>query len=557
MTSPQINSGELDFSTRNIYTKIKPGVESEPSAGRSLLDTPFEDWEDTNVEDERPFLSNLSIFDDVDFSGVRLSSNNTVGSIDIQSQANSSSTSLLGLVMERETWKNRTTGIAKLVKDKKGRYDNHTLDVYMDDSRLKKGNGRSFMDALYFKQTNISESLDPSKEIEAKTLWENETSEDSSLGSNSSELATTKENGTKNRYNGILKRRQLNTILTYFRCVIIVPVTISVISVVLSVAVFRDKNFVYKGKPLVISFNIFEGLKGIAYLIFRIVRLFLTGDSEFTWSSWYAQFFVYYVMWLPVSLGRIGILHNGLITLDRFFTVAFPLRRYNKRLVTCPKLCVVVIVVSMLLYQSAPLIIFFREVEPLIDYKKTFHTEEIISEIYVTNPAAFKTYLLVLTIGHALFVYIPLVLSLVFNTLTIVSLLRHQKRTQATLKDNLPGASSRAASRSQSMRGQSNIMIVVSSLVFSVLVLFRRVLPLVTLFVPEFGEGRKEMHLYILMNEIFVFFDCVSPLVNIISYSVLSSQFRIRLKKILWSSIHSSGSQTDLSSNNNTNSGLN
>ncbi|GFN97599.1 hypothetical protein PoB_002410500 [Plakobranchus ocellatus] len=258
-----------------------------------------------------------------------------------------------------------------------------------------------------------------------------------------------------------------------------------------------------------------------------------TGDARITWNSTYSQFFVYYVIWVPEGLGRIGILHNGLITLDRFFTIAFPIRRLNKRLVTRPKTCVAVIVVSMFLYQSAPLIMYFSYVEPRIDYEKTFSVDEIISEIYVTHPAAYKTYSLVLTIGHACFVYVPLISAIVFNILTIVSLWRHQK-IRAALAERPSYPAIGALARNHFAKRQINKMIVGSSLVFAILVLFRRVLPLVSFFIPHFGEGRREMHLYILLLDIFNFLDSLSPVANIISYTILSSQFRRRLKQILF-----------------------
>ncbi|GFN93635.1 orphan G-protein coupled receptor 14 [Plakobranchus ocellatus] len=329
---------------------------------------------------------------------------------------------------------------------------------------------------------------------------------------------------------GLLKRHVLNAILAYTRKAITVPVGLSLIAVGLTVAVFKDKNFNYHGKPMVISFNIFEGLKCIAYLLFRMMKLH-TGEARITWNSTYAQFFVYYVLWLPEALGRIGILHNGLITLDRFFTIAFPIRRLNKRLVTRPKTCVAVIVVSMFLYQSAPLIMFFSYVEPRLDYEKTFSNDEIISEIYVTNPAAFRNYWIVLIVGHACFTYIPLISAIVLNILTIVSLWRHEK-ARAALSEKLPCPPSGALARNNSAKRQTNKMIVGSSLVFAILVLFRRLLPVFSLFIPDFGEGRREMHVYILCSELFHLIDCVSPLANIISYTILSSQFQRRLKQI-------------------------
>ena len=531
-------------------------LERSATAEISSSEKPSEDWDFINFENDWPFSSNLSFSNGLDFDGAEPSPESKSDSPQTRGQVGDIPCCLHDMMRETETQEYGQTSIAELTQGKKNRSDNLSLDVYWKNNEFENESSLLSANALHFKRVNISGNLEPSNVNGAVDFWENMTTGESSLGNNSSTNNTIpKENGIQIGDKGILKRGLLNTILTYFRCVIIVPVSISVISVILSVAVFRDKNFVYKGKPLVISFNLFEGLKCIAYLVFRVVKLY-KGNSDITWNSWYAQFFVYYVMWLPISLGRIGILHNGLITLDRFFTVAFPLRRYNKRLVTCPKTCVAVIVVSMLAYQSAPLIIFFREVEPLIDYQKTFYTEEIISEIYRTNPVAFRKYWLVLTIGHALFVYIPLILSLVFNTLTIVSLKRHEKRTKATLKDSHP-CSSAVQSRTQAVKGQTNTMVVVSSLVFAVLVLFRRALPLVTIFVPEFGEGRQEMHLYILMNDIFIFFDCVSPLVNIISYTTLSSQFRLRLKKILLSPYYISGSQTDLPQATNNTSDMN
>ncbi|GFO15203.1 7 transmembrane receptor [Plakobranchus ocellatus] len=330
---------------------------------------------------------------------------------------------------------------------------------------------------------------------------------------------------------GLLKRHVLNIILAYIRKAIAVPVGFSLIAVGLTVAVFKDKSFRYSGKPMVISFNIFEGLKCIAYLLFRMMKLY-TGDARITWNSTYARFFVYHVLWLPEALGRIGILHNGLITLDRFFTIAFPISRLNKRLVTRPKTCVAVIVVSMFLYQLAPLIMFFSYVEPRLDYEKTFSNDEIISEIYVANPAAFRTYWIVLIVGHACFTYTPLIAAILFNILTIISLWRHEK-TRAALTEKQSCPSSRPSAKNVSSKRQTNRMIVGSSLVFAILVLFRRLLPVFSLFIPHFGEGRREMHIYILCNEIFHLIDCLSPVANLISYTTLSSQFQRSLKEIL------------------------
>ncbi|GFS20144.1 hypothetical protein ElyMa_005049700 [Elysia marginata] len=423
-----------------------------------------------------------------------------------------------------------------------GHSENFSVAMQLGDAKLENENNLLSPNVLYSKIGNdslypidVNQTIRTTLNITEGSPTTNALSNNTTITNTTTTTTTTTASGNKNVRiweKGIVKRELLDPFLTYFRCFMIIPVVMSVISVVLTVSVFRNKAFIYQGKPLVISFNIFEGLKVVAFLFFRLVKLFV-GNSQITWNSWYAKFFVYYIMWLPIGLGRIGFLHNGLITLDRFFTVAFPLRRYGKRLVTQPKICIVVIVISMFTYQVAPMILFFREVQPILDYEKTFSKDEIISEIYVTNPEAFRVYMLVLTIGDALFVYIPLLLALIFNTLTIISLWRHEKAVRATLKDSTCSNASRALSKSQAVKRQTNNMIVVSSLIFAVLVLWRRLLPLAALFVKDFGEGRRETHLYILLNDIFILLDCVSPLVNIISYISLGSQFRRRLKEIL------------------------
>ena len=449
--------------------------------------------------------------------------------------------------MEKEKDTTEDTNVTLLLKSATVKEDIQGVNSFRNGTNYGSGIELPSLNERYIEQDNPENFFTPDMN-ETVRVQGNATSYEDSLTTKAPDDTNTKAKRVRIGDKGILSRKMLNTILTYFRCVIVIPVGISVISVALSVAVFQNKHFVYHGKPMVICFNIFEGLKCVAYLIYRLSKLYM-GDVEITWNSWYAHFFVYYVMWIPVALGRIGILNNGLISLDRFFTIAFPLRRFNKRLVTYPKTCVAVIVVSMFLYQTAPLIMFFRDVEPLIDYQKKFHINEIVSEISVVHPAAFRRYWLVLTIGHAIFVYIPLLLALVSSSLTIVSLYRHQKAVQATLRQNNTCQQTAGISKTHTIKRQTNTMVVVSSLVFALLVLFRRILPLLSFFIPEFGEGRREMHLYILLNDIFTLFDCVSPLVNIISYTILSSQFRSRLKKILLQRFPLSAPQSGTSPN--------
>ena len=431
-------------------------------------------------------------------------------------------------ISPEEYFKHRTT----LIGHSKVGSGNESLDAPIGGAGFSSRNEPSSLKDSHCENETELENLCLSNANESDGLSESTTILDDSPSPLLSNKTSTTTKKVPIWEKGLLSRKMLDKILTYFRLSMVLPVGISVISVVLSVAIFRNQSFVYHGKPMVISFNICEGIKSISYVVFRMIKVYMR-NTEITWSSGYARYFVYYVMWAPQTFRRIGILHNALIALDRFFTIAFPLQRFNKRLVTRPKTCVAIIVASMCAYASAPLIIFFTEVEPLLDYQRKFRQDEIISEVYVANPSAFRKYWLVLTTGLVFLVYIPLALALVVNTLTIVSLWRHQKVTKATLREGQSDPKSGRPSKSQAVKRQTNAMVVVSSLVFTILVLFRSALPLISLFVKDFGEGRREMHLYVLSNDICIFLDCISPLVNFISYTTLSSQFRNRLRKIV------------------------
>ena len=334
---------------------------------------------------------------------------------------------------------------------------------------------------------------------------------------------------------GLVSFRVYHLSMKYFRSCVMVPLFMAILASFLTVTVMRKKTFRYSGKEMVIAFNLCEGFKCLAFTSNRLWKTVLD-ETEISFSSSYSNFFVYIIMWLPDAIGRIGILLNCLITIDRFASLAFPIKRFNKRLITWPKTCVVVIAVSMLVYQTHGLILYFGYTEPLVDYSKPFLHYELVSEIAMAYPERFQMYVRLMNIGGIMFRYIPTALTIVFNTLTAIYLYQHSKKRR-DLVGQAPQTGTKSGGGgggrgSQALTNQTNRMLVVSSSLFAVLVSLKPINRSLRLTIPEYGEGKREYYLYMLINEVCTFLDNSIALVNIIVYSSLSSQFSQRLKNL-------------------------
>ncbi|GFN96074.1 hypothetical protein PoB_002258000 [Plakobranchus ocellatus] len=363
---------------------------------------------------------------------------------------------------------------------------------------------------------------------------------------------------------GVLDPKTFSLILSYVFIITPIPCLLALIAAGLSAMVISQKSFVYHNKEIVISFNIFEALKCLMHMVHRMFRLYC-GRQWLTWSHPYSIYFVYVALWFPDALGRITILLNCIITLDRFFALAFPIRRYQRPLISRPKLWITVVSVSMILYQMNWLILIFDQVSPNLDPASKFTSNEIITYFARAVPPTFEDYSRIVVYGGAVIRYFPLALTLIFSSLTSCSLYRHTRRRQKLISDNTATAKNRreqsraeftdsttsVTSRStaiaqgekqkrhtihpsnQAFTVQTNVMIVASSVIVALLASLKPLLRLLGLVIPGFGENMRELYLYRLINEICLLLDNVIPLVNLVTYNALSSQFRRRMRLLL------------------------
>ena len=204
---------------------------------------------------------------------------------------------------------------------------------------------------------------------------------------------------------------------------------------------------------------------------------------------------------------------NCLITIKRFFILAFPIKYHNKRVIEYPKVCIGIITVSMLLYQTNPLILFFKYGRPYLDYTKTFYSDDLTSLIANINPRIFGLYISLHLAGAVMFRYIPTIVTIIFNTMTVVTLYQHSKQ-----RKSLVNSSDQFRSR-LSMTNQTNRMLIGSSCLFALLVTLNPPNRSMRLAIPTYGEGQRNTFLYHIINDAFVFLDNSIPLVNIISLS--------------------------------------
>ena len=324
---------------------------------------------------------------------------------------------------------------------------------------------------------------------------------------------------------GIISYHVFVRTMKYFRWSMVVPCLLSLVSTALTVFVMGVKSFRLSGKEMAIAFNLIEGIKCSVFIFNRAYKAYIS-DQTLTFRSTYSQIFIYLLIWFPDAIGRIGILLNCLITIERFFILAFPIKYHNKRVIEYPKVCIGIITVSMLLYQTNPLILFFKYGRPYLDYTKTFYSDDLTSLIANINPRIFGLYISLHLAGAAMFRYIPTIVTIIFNTMTVVKLYQHSKQRKS-LVNNSDQFRSRL-----SMTTQTNRMLIGSSCMFALLVTLKPLNRSLRLAIPTYGEGQRNTFLYHIINDAFVFLDNSIPLVNIIVYSSLSSQFFRRLKAL-------------------------
>ncbi|GFR88395.1 hypothetical protein ElyMa_004250800 [Elysia marginata] len=288
-------------------------------------------------------------------------------------------------------------------------------------------------------------------------------------------------------------------------------------------------SFRLGGKKLAIALNLIEGTKCLFFVFNRSWKAYIS-EHAITFSSDYSHYFVWIVIWLPDTLARSGILLNCSITVERFFMIAFPVRFHKKRLIQHDNVLIFTIVTTMLLFQTNPVILFILYSKPHLDHSKKFGSDDLVSMIVAANPARFNLYISLQLVGAVMFRIVPILVTNTFNVLTVVTLCRHNKQRKILVHyiDQLPLGKSTAS--------QTNRMLLVSSCLFALMASLKPLNRGLRLAIPTYGEGEKNSLIYIMLNDTFLLVDNMAPLVNIIVYSRLSSQFYARLKALCpWS----------------------
>lgn len=343
------------------------------------------------------------------------------------------------------------------------------------------------------------------------------------------------QSGTKRKKKGIIDLETVRSFLNIVQSVSVVAAGFSITAVILSVTVFLDQKMSSRVTLLVTAFNVAEGVKAFVYIVNRIWRLSL-GNSIATWRTPYTFFFRYFITWCPDGIGRISLILNLIIALDRFVILAFPLKSINRKVITYPKLTIVLVVLAMIGFQTSSLILVLLRIDYKLNATREFPLTRIIAELGRVSPQSLLVYQNLHVVASICFRHIPLFLTITLNIMTIVSLWyngRYNKeRLQSTI-GNVTSVSKRLLSMSAQMRKrQNNVMIIGSTLIFSFLVVIKPFVRVIATFHPTFGLGKLDNNLYAVVGEVALFMDVISPTVTFLSYLKLSSSFRAVLFRL-------------------------
>ncbi|XP_070183585.1 uncharacterized protein [Littorina saxatilis] len=221
------------------------------------------------------------------------------------------------------------------------------------------------------------------------------------------------------------------------------------------------------------------------------------------------------LLYLNVSLRRFLYVHYSYVCLLNLLAVAYPLKNFHRSLSSRPKLIIfgtffavfAVQVYLVLKYDSQRVGDSYRLVK---------------SSRYAENSEAFDT---ALHVCEACLAFLPLVLSALFNIVLMV-LLSRRRRQRADLQEG------RGADVSINIRIESDrqtIVILVSSLFFTVLSLPSNSLQIIALYHPTLGLGKREYYLYKLLAATFILCQNLSRFTSFLSYVTLSATFRQQL----------------------------
>ncbi|RUS91852.1 hypothetical protein EGW08_000423 [Elysia chlorotica] len=313
--------------------------------------------------------------------------------------------------------------------------------------------------------------------------------------------------------------------MKYFRWCMLIPCCISIVSSGTIVGIIGDNSFQLYGKKMAIALNSIEGIKCLLFAFNRSWKAYASGHI-LTFNSSYSQYFICVVMWLPSAIGRMGILLNCAIAVERFFIIAFPIKFHKKRLIKHENVCIMVITISMLLYQMSPVILFIMYFKPYLDYSKTFGSDDVSSIIVDVNPEKFELYTLVHLVGAILFRLTPTAVTIIFNIVAAIKLYRQSKRRRILVNNTAPVSSRKIGS------SQTNRMLLISSFLYALMTTLKPLNNSLRLVIPTYGEGRMNVFIYHICNDACLLLDNLIPLQNLIVYSYFSTQFSEHLKAL-------------------------
>lgn len=230
----------------------------------------------------------------------------------------------------------------------------------------------------------------------------------------------------------------------------------------------------------------------------------------------YLMLAIYLTNYSRVAIRRWALCLNLLVSCERFVAIAFPLRFKSLRLTRHPAAMCLALAVLMLLVHVYN--IFKNDV--VEQHPGTYRMAK--SARAEEHGQLFET---LSTVSKALFVFVPLLASLLFNVLTMTALHRHARRRQRLheTKDN---------NQASQHERQTTVVVLVSSVLFVLLSLPTALVSLVQNFHPSFGTYVLEHYLYLTSLKVASLCEVVSNATSFLVYLALSSRFRKELAAI-------------------------
>ncbi|XP_076441152.1 uncharacterized protein LOC143280404 [Babylonia areolata] len=329
-------------------------------------------------------------------------------------------------------------------------------------------------------------------------------------------FATNSEQNTESEAKETTKKLldQVNELLTVFG-----PVfeAVSVLLTGLSTYIYSLPNMRCPTAKYLIALN---GVDSIAGFIITLFRTWQNTDSGATSRASFHYVSMFGALFVTVACKRMVYCFTLLLSVERFFVIAFPVKSRYVRIVHSPKLVIAILVLAVQTYHVyLPLKYQVRRRTDTESFTMTH------SALYLENRQVFEN---LATAAKVLFSYVPLVLCLALSVTLVVALRRH-----GAARRSLQEKRHSDTERADGAERQLATTIWVSSLLFALLSLPSNTVQVVASFHPEFRFLGRQHHLYLLLRQLASLCLVATRYTNFLAYLSLSTAFRRNLLRLL------------------------